>query len=132
MATQEGPIRIIGTIGDLCFYKSGSQYLVRGKNCNVAVVWEVSDCSTGIICYSTYQSINANSSFNIPNTCCASGNDVYVWLIEVDGVDISAQDADVSLSCLQSQGTQVFATGVTSCLPVAITVTRNCNDVTIQ
>ena len=77
----------------MCCSTTNPFQIINQKNCNVAVVWEVSDCSTGIICYSTYQSINANSSFNIPNTCCASGNDVYVWLIEVDGVDISAQDA---------------------------------------
>ena len=31
MATQAGIIRIIGTIGDLSFYKSGDQYLAREK-----------------------------------------------------------------------------------------------------
>src|SRR5687767_352147 len=31
MARQEGPIKLTGRLGDLCFYKCGEDYLVRQK-----------------------------------------------------------------------------------------------------
>ena len=85
------------------------------RNCDVAVQWEVSDCSS-IVCYSVYQLIQANSSVVL--TCCSAGGDVSVWLLEVDGTDVSAAGSQVSGNCLGSQGVTTFGSGATSCLPV--------------
>ena len=96
----------------------GTGYPINNlRSCDVAIHYEVSDCgSGGIICYSAYQLIPANSSFILP--CCFTSGDVFVWLIEVDGVDVSGAGSTVSGNCLVSQGTSTFGSGTTSCFPV--------------
>lgn len=117
----------------MCCSTTNPFQIINNRNCPIVVHYEVSDCGiNGIICNSTYQPIAATSTFVLPATCCNLSGDVFVWLIEIDGVDISAQDADVSGSCLQSQGTSYTATGVSSCMPIAVTINWTCSSVTIN
>ena len=112
----------------------GTPYqIIDSRACDVTVFYEISDCSVPqIVCFATVI-IPAGSTYNIPNTCCVNGTgDVYVWLKEIDYIDVSAQWLATSGACLTSQGTIATGTAPSSCPPIATTVTHSIWNTTIN
>lgn len=87
--------------------------IINNRKCDVAIHYEVSDCSNNVICNSTYQIISGNGGvFSIPAGCPNPGYDIFVWLKEIDYVDVTGgnNNGSVSSSCLWS-GQGLNATG---------------------
>lgn len=142
---QKGTILTLILFASLCVNSlhaqmSGFTYsIINMRTCDVAVHYEVSDCGTPgqIVCNSTYQKINANGGvFSIPSGCPNPTYDIFVWLLEIDYVDVTGgnNNGSVSGACLWS-GQGLSATGSnapSSCPPSTWIMSWSATNVTIN
>lgn len=118
-----GLILLLGLcIGELNAQMAGSSYsIINNRTCDIAVHYQVSSCP-GDICNSTYQIVAANGGvFAIPAGCASAGNDIFVWLKEIDYVDVTGGNNNGSVNvgpCYWSGGgTAVSGTNAPSSCP---------------
>lgn len=84
---------------------TGTSFVIsNNQSCNITILYEVSDCINGgnIVCHFSALVMPPHSTHNVP--CAGPGNDIYVWLKEMDGVDIT------------NGGSNAYAVGSGGCL----------------
>jgi hypothetical protein len=74
--------------------------ITNNRNCDIAVLYEVSDClpSPSIICNNTYLVLRPGSVYTLPAGCCGGTTDVYVWLLEIDYINVTGGNNNQAVS----------------------------------